>query len=100
MSLGRLHAGEALGALTAGLGDPDAYVRSYSAQALALIGDRLAVRPLIPLLADADPGARQAALWALGTLTGQGLGYDMAAWTEWLRTEDRKTAAAGGPSPD
>jgi len=57
-----------LASLLAELTASDAQVRRRAARALAALGDRRAVLPLIATLADGDPAVRYEAVVALDTL--------------------------------
>jgi len=66
-ALGRICA-KAPDELLAALRDENASTRRHAAEALGLIRDKKATKPLIPLLKDKDPDVRARAAWALGRL--------------------------------
>lgn len=70
-AIGHDEATEAVPALLAGLGDPDARVRVRAVRATGRVGDERAVEPLSKLARKAPPGAREDIATALGEIGGE-----------------------------
>jgi hypothetical protein len=61
----------------------DVLLRDRSVTALANLGDRRAIEPLIAVLKDKDEKVRKSAVGALEKITGQKFGDNSTQWKEW-----------------
>lgn len=104
--LQRLHHPEAIEPLLTAVREPDPRrpnlpaepqpeVRAAAAYALGQYAERRVVLALIAALNDSDLTVANNARQALRTLTGQDLGPDHAAWTDWSTRTDDLFAARG-----
>lgn len=85
-ALGNLGAKQTVPDILPLLDDPITEIRCDAAWSLGKFKDPRAIDPLISALSIQIPQIRQAALEALIEITGQDLGPDSAAWTNWRST--------------